>query len=127
MYSQLYSTDLDKFKIWEVQTVNKPTEDYVTMDDYLDGMLVEAVNELAAEKPADDEVVVNETVVEDGRGDDDVVVVGETSEDEAIADEIEEPPPVSDASMQTETEEEKDLGANEQGGANLPLLPSTGE
>ena len=57
MYSQFYSTDLDNWKIWEVETDSKPTEDYVTMDDYLDDMLVEAVQELAVEKPVEDEVI----------------------------------------------------------------------
>ena len=99
-----------------MQTDSKPTEDYVTMDDYLDDMLVEAVKELAVEKPAEDEVIVDETV-----------------EDEVIVDEtVEELPSVADASMQTETEEEEDLQAlkawaNEQGGANIPLLPTAGE
>ena len=110
MYSQFYPTDLDNWKIWEVQTDDKPTEGYVTMDDDLDDMLIEAVQELAVEKPVEDEVV----------------------EDEVVEDVVdEELPSVADASMQTETDEEDlqylKVWANEQGGANLPLLPSAGE
>ena len=108
MYSQFYPTDLDNWKIWEVQSDSKAifkNEDYVTMDDDMDDMLVEAVQELAVEKPVEDEVVEDETV--------------------------EELPSVADASMQTETDEEDlqalKVWANEQGGANLPLLASSGE
>ena len=110
MYSQFYPIDLDNWKIWEVQSESKPTEDYVTMDDYLDDMLVEAVQEVAVEKPVEDEVV----------------------EDEVVEDEmVEEPPSVADASMQTETDEQDlhalKVDAETAGGANLPLLTSSGE
>ena len=151
MYSQFYPIDLDNWKIWKVQSESKPTEDYVTMDDDLDNKLIEGVQELAMEKPApvaqtesndqgewnmswrmpsdlvveeEDEVVEDEVV-------EDVVVEDETVDMTVEGGETEELPSVADATMQVETDEERlqalKVWANEQGGANLPHIPSSGE
>ena len=117
MYSQFYPTDLDNWKIWEVQSDSKAifkNEDYVTMHDGMDDMLVEAVQELAVEKPVEDEVV------------EDVVVEDETV-DVVVEDETEDPPSVADVTMRAETDEALKVWANEQGGASLPHIPSSGE
>ena len=79
MYSQFYPTDLDNWKIWEMQTDSEPAEEY--MDDGLDDMLIKAAQEAAVEKPVEDEVV------------EDVVVEDEVIEDETV----EELPSVTDA------------------------------
>ena len=84
MYSQFYPTDLDNWKIWEAQTDSKPTEDYVTMDDDLDDMLIEAVQEVAVEKPVED-VMVEDVVVEDE------VIEDETAEELPSVTDAQEP------------------------------------
>ena len=84
MYSQFYPADLDKWKIWQVQTDSKPTEDYVSMDDNLDDALIEGAQELAVEKPVEDVAVEDERV------------------DVVVEDATEEVPPAADVSMQTD-------------------------
>ena len=143
MYSQFYPTDLDKWKIWQVQTDSKPTEDYVSMDDDLDDALIEGVQELAVEKPPPVADASVQTEFSNDQGEwlklgnmswkmpsladevgEDVVVEDETV-DVVVEDETEEVPPAADVSMQSD--EALKVWANEQGGANLPHIPSSGE
>ena len=90
-----------------MQTDSEPAEEY--MVDGLDDMLIKAAQEVAVEKPVEDEVV------------EDVVVEDEVIEDETV----EELPSVTDASMQTEADEEDlhalEVDAETAGGANLPI------
>ena len=167
MYSQLYPVDLDNWKIWEVQSESKPTEDYVTMDDDLDNKLLEGVQELAVEKPApvadasdaqtgssdesndqgewltwgnmswripsdmiveeEDEAEVVEDVEDEAVEDVEDVTVEDVAVDMTVEGETEELPPVADATMQVETDEAQKVWANEQGGASLLNIPSSGE
>ena len=149
MYSQFYPADLDKWKIWQVQTDSKPTEDYVSMDDDLDDALIEGVQELAVEKPPPVADASVQTEFSNDQGEwlklgnmswkmpslaDEVgedVAVEDERVDVVVEDATEESPSVADATMRAETDEERlqalKVWANEQGGANLPHIPSSGE